>query len=230
LQSADGAKATFNSDKGVSVLQLLKDMRFTDNSITKAQGYTQDKTLQLLATNKVAMVVMAPDQLNTLQSQYGADLKNFGLAAMPQNGGNATLTGGNLWIFNPKSSADVIKAAFDFVTYSNFDLAVVEQSNAQKAANGQAVGAPTAQMFKGDFQQKLSALDTKYSTVPRENYASYINSKSALRPEPRKQTQKMYAALDGPMQAVLTDANADPGALLNKAAQQFQQVLDSTAS
>jgi hypothetical protein len=40
----------------------------------------------------------------------------------------------------------------------------------------------------------------------------------------------MYAALDGPMQAVLTDANADPGALLNKAAQQFQQVLDSTAS
>jgi ABC-type glycerol-3-phosphate transport system substrate-binding protein len=230
LQSADGTKATFNSDKGVSVLQLLKDMRFTDNSITKTQGYTQDKTLQLLATNKVAMVVMAPDQLNTLQSQYGADLKNFGLAAMPQNGGNATLTGGNLWIFNPRSSADVIKAAFDFVTYSNFDLSVVEQSNAQKAANGQAVGAPTAQMFKGDFQQKLSALDTKYSTVPRENYASYINSKSGLRPEPRKQTQKMYAALDGPMQAVLTDGNADPGALLNKAASQFQQVLDSSPS
>src|SRR4030088_1653584 len=156
LQSADGTKATFNSDKGISVLQLLKDMRFTDNSVTKAQGYTQDKTLQLLATNKVAMVVMAPDQLNTLQSQYGADLKNFGLGPMPQNGGHATLSGGNLWIFNPKSSAAQIKAAFDFVTYTNFDLGVLEASNAQKAANGQAVGAPTAQMFKGAFQSSLT--------------------------------------------------------------------------
>jgi len=230
LQSPDGTKATFNSDKGISVLQLLKDMRFTDNSITKAQGYTQDKTLQLLATNKVAMVVMAPDQLNTLQSQYGADLKNFGLGPMPQNGGNATLSGGNLWIFNPKSSADTIKAAFDYVIYTNFDLGVLENSRAQQAANGQAVGAPTAQLFKGDFQQKLSALDAKYSNVPRENYATYINSTFALRAEPRKQTQKMYAALDGPMQAVLTNAGADPATLLNQAAQQFQQVLDSSGS
>jgi len=230
MESADGTKATFNSPQGVSVLQLLKEMRFTDNSMTKQQLFTQAQTLQLLATNKVAMVVMAPDQLNTLQSQYGADLTQFGMGPMPQNGGNASLAGGNLWVFNPKSSPDVIKAAFDYVIYSNFNLDVLESSLAQQAANGQAVGAPTAQLFKGDFQSKLSALDVKYSTVPRENYATYINSTFALRPEPRKQTQKMYAALDGPMQAVLTNAGADPGALLNQAAQQFQQVLDSSGS
>jgi ABC-type glycerol-3-phosphate transport system substrate-binding protein len=228
MQSADGTKATFNSPKGASVLQLLKDMRFSDNSITKAQGFTQDKTLEMLATNKVAMVVMAPDQLNNLQSQFGADLKNFGLGPMPQNGGNATLTGGNVWIFNPKSSAAALKAAFDFVTYTNFDLGVLESSNAQKAANGQAVGAPTAQMFKGDFQSKLSALDRKYATVPLDNYKTYINSTSALRPEPRNQAQKMFAALDPCMQAVLTSASANPQALLDAAAKQFQQVLDSS--
>jgi ABC-type glycerol-3-phosphate transport system substrate-binding protein len=230
MQSADGTKATFNSPKGASVLQLLKDMRFSDNSITKAQGFTQDKTLEMLATNKVAMVVMAPDQLNNLQSQFGADLKNFGLGPMPQNGGNATLTGGNLWIFNPKSSPEVLKAAFDFVTYTNFDLGVLENSNAQKAANGQAVGAPTAQMFKGDFQSKLTALDRKYATVPLDNYKTYINSTSALRPEPRNQAQKMFAAIDPCMQAVLTSASADPQALLDAAAKQFQQVLDSSKS
>src|SRR3984893_10294177 len=152
MQSSDGTKATFNSDKGVSVLQLLKDMRFTDGSMTKEQLFTQDKTLQLLATNKVAMVVMAPDQLNTLKSQYGADLKDFGFGAMPQNGGNAQLAGGNVWIFNPKASADEIKAAFDFVVYTNFNLGVHENSLAQQAANGQAVGAPSATLFKGDFQ------------------------------------------------------------------------------
>ena len=228
MQSADGTKATFNSPKGASVLQLLKDMRFTDNSITKAQGFTQDKTLELLATNKVAMVVMAPDQLNNLQSQFGADLKNFGLGPMPQNGGNFTLTGGNVWIFNPKASPDVLKAAFDFVTYTNFDLGVLETATAQRAANGQAVGAPTAQLFKGDFQSKLTALDRKYATVPLDNYKTYINSTSGLRPEPRNQAQKMFAALDPCVQAVLTSASADPQALLDAAAKGFQQVLDST--
>ena len=230
MQSADGTKATFNSAKGASVLQLLKDMRFTDNSITKAQGFTQDKTLELLATNKVAMVVMAPDQLNNLQSQFGADLKNFGLGPMPQNGGNATLTGGNVWIFNPKASPDVLKAAFDFVTYTNFDLGVLESANAQRAANGQAVGAPTAQLFKGDFQQKLTALNRKYATVPLDNYKTYTNSTSGLRPEPRNQAQKMFAAIDPCMQGVLTSASADPQALLDQAAKQFQQVLDSSAA
>jgi ABC-type glycerol-3-phosphate transport system substrate-binding protein len=212
----------------MSVLQLLKDMRFKDSSMTNAQGYTQDKTLQLLATGKVAMAVMAPDQLNNLQSSYGADLKNFGLGPMPQNGGNASLAGGNLWIFNPKSSPEVLKAAFDFVTYTNFNLGVLESSKAQQAANGQAVGSPAAQLFKGDFQQKLSALDVKYATVPRENYKTFMNSTNALRPEPGRQTQKMYALLDSAVQAVLNDQKADPQALLDTAAKQFQQVLDSS--
>jgi ABC-type glycerol-3-phosphate transport system substrate-binding protein len=204
-------------------------MRFKDGSITKTQGYTQDKTLQLLATGKVAMVIMAPDQINNLQSSYGADLKDFGLGPMPQGGGNASLTGGNLWVFNPKASSDVIKAAFDFVTYTSFNLDVLEASKATAAANGQAVGAPTAQLFKGDFQAKLQALDDKYATVPRQNYKAFINSTNGLRPEPRKQTQKMYAALDVPMQAVLNDSSADPQALLDTAARQFQQILDTAS-
>ena len=230
MESADGKKALFNSPQGVSVLQLLKEMRFTDNSMTKEQLFTQAQTLQLLATNKVAMVVMAPDQLNTLQSQYQANLTDFGIGPMPQNGGNAALTGGNVWVFNPKSPADVIKAAFDYVIYSNFNLGVVESSLAQQSANGQAVGAPTAVLFQGAFQQKLSALNTKYATVPLQNYATFINSTIALRPEPHNQTQKMYATLDPIMQAILTNASADPQTLLNQGAQQFQQVLDSSAS
>jgi ABC-type glycerol-3-phosphate transport system substrate-binding protein len=198
--------------------------------MTKEQLFTQAQTLQLLATNKVAMVVMAPDQLNTLQSQYGADLKNFGMGPMPQNGGNASLAGGNLWIFNPKSSADTIKAAFDYVTYTNFDLNVHEASLAQQASSGQAVGAPTAVLFKGDFQAKLDALNVKYANVPLDNYKAFMTTTNGLRPEPRRQTQKMYAAIDPVMQAVLTSASADPQKLLDAAAQQFQQVLDSSGS
>ncbi len=230
MQDAGGTKALFNSDKGVSILQLLKDMRFTDNSMTKQQLFTQADTLQLLATNKVAMVIMAPDQLNTLQTQYQADLKNFSIGPMPQNGGNAVLTGGNIFVFNPKSSRAVIKAAFDYVIYSNFDLNVLEDNLAQQAAAGQVVGNPTNVLFTGALQEKINALNTKYANVPLQNYTSFSNSNLTLRAEPRNQTQKMYAAIDPVMQAVLTNSKADPQSLLNQAAQQFQQILDQSAS
>ena len=231
MQSNDGTKALFASSQGVSVLQMLKEMRFTDQSMTKQQLFTQADTLQLLATNKVAMVVMAADQLNTLQAQYQANMENFGMGAMPQNGGNAALTGGNVFIFNPKSSHDAIKAAFDYVIYSNFDLTVMESTLASQAAAGQVVGAPTNIIFtSGDFQQKVSALQTKYANVPLQNYAPFVNSTLKLRAEPRNQTQKMYAALDTVMQAVLTNPNADPQTLLTQTAQQFQQVLDQSNS
>ncbi len=230
MQSSNGAKATFNSDKGMSVLQLLKNMRFTDKSTTQQQLFTQADTLQLLATGKVAMVVMAPDQLGTLKTQYQANLDDFGIGPMPQNGGNAALTGGNIFIFNPKSSPDVWKAAFDYIIYSNFDLSVMENSLAAAASSGQVVGAPTNVLFTGAFQQKLTDLANKYANVPVHNYTPFTNSTAALRPEPRNSAQKMYAALDPVVQAVLTDPNADPQALLNQAAQQFQQVLDASAS
>jgi len=136
MQSADGTKATFNSTQGVGVLQLLKEMRFSDNTMTKQQLFTQADTLQLLATNKVAMVVMAPDQLNTFKTTLGANLDDFGIGPMPQNGGNAALTGGNIFIFNPRSSQAAIKAAFDYIIYSNFNLSVVESNLAAAAAAG----------------------------------------------------------------------------------------------
>src|SRR5258708_20512617 len=136
------------------------------------------------------------------------------MGRMTQNGGNASLAGGNLWVFNPKSSPDVIKAAFNYVIYSNFDLAVHESSLAQQAANGQAVGAPTAVLFQGDFQQKLSALNTKYATVPLQNYTTFINSTNPLRPEPPNHTQNIYAPLTPTLQAVFDHASADPPALL----------------
>jgi multiple sugar transport system substrate-binding protein len=231
MQSEDGTRALYASDKGVSVLQMLKEMRFTDQSMTKQQLFTQADTLQLLATNKVAMVVMAPDQLNTLKAQYQANMDDFGIGPMPQNGGDAALTGGNIFVFNPKSSQETIKAAFDYVIYSNFDLTVLENSLASQAASGQVVGAPTNVLFvNGAFQQKVNALNAKYANVPLQNYATFVNSTVKLRAEPRNQTQKMYAALDTVVQAVLTNPDADPQTLLTQSAQQFQQVLDQSGS
>jgi multiple sugar transport system substrate-binding protein len=230
MESADGKQAIFNSPQGVSVLQLLKDMRFTDQSTTKQQLYTQNDLLQLMATDKVAMAIMAPDSLPFFKFQYQANLNNFGIGPMPQNGGNAALTGGNVYIFNPKSSQAKIKAAFDYAAYANFDLGVLENEYKNANANARLVGTPVNIIFVGAFQQKLTDLANKYANVPVQNYKPFTSSNLKLRAEPRNQTQKLYAQLDSAVQAVLTNANADPKKLLDQAVQQVQQLIDQSAS
>jgi multiple sugar transport system substrate-binding protein len=209
---------------------MLQDMRFKDSSMTKTQLYNQDNTLQLLASGKIAMAVMAPDSLTNFKYQLKANLDDFGIGGMPQNGGNASLTGGNVFIFNPKSAKNVVKAAFDYVLYSNFNLDVLETQYKGAETAQRIVGGPTNIVFVGDFQKQLTDLANKYKNVPVENYLPYINAGLNLRAEPRNQTQKMYGLIDSAMQAVLTNANADPKTLLDDAAKQFQTILDQSAS
>lgn len=92
------------------------------------------------------------------------------------------------------------------------------------------MGGPTNIIFVGDFQKQLVDLANKYQNVPAQNYLPFVNAGLKLRAEPRNQTQKMYAQLDTVMQAILTNANANPQQLLDDAAKQFQVVLDQSAS
>ncbi len=48
-------------------------------------------------------------------------------------------------------------------------------------------------------------------------------------PEPAKHTQELYGALDTVVQAVLTDKNADPKALLQGVNKQVQALIDADA-
>ena len=154
-------------------------------------------------------------------------LDDFGLAPMPQNGGNAALAGGSIWAFNPKSKADVVKLAYDWIIFSRFDLNVLENKYATQAKSKQPVGLPTNVIFRGAFQQQLDVLTQKYANVPLQNYQPFVKSKLRLSAEPPVETQKMYASIDPVVQAILTVPNADPKQLLDQAVQQFQtQVLD----
>jgi multiple sugar transport system substrate-binding protein len=229
LEVKDGEKwkVAYNSDKGVAVLNLLKTMRFTDKSMTQEQLFDADTILPLIANKKVAMIVTSPGRLADLKAQYQADLNDLGLAPMPQNGGNAALAGGSIWVFNPKSKADVVKLAYDWIIFSRFDLNVLEAKYAAQAKSNQPVGLPTNIIFRGAFQQQLDTLTRKYANVPLQNYLPFVKSSLQLKAEPSVETQKMYASLDPVVQAILTTSNADPKQLLDQAAQQFQaQELD----
>jgi multiple sugar transport system substrate-binding protein len=206
--------ATFNDENGVKALQTLKDMRWTDKSMTEQQLLTVGDVLPLLATEQVAMAVMAPDALRDMKTKFQAKIEDFGMAPLPQSGGNSTLAGGAAWIFNPKSSPEVLKAAFEA------DLKGRQERN-------DLIGFPELPLFTGEFEQQRQAIVAKYANAPLENYKAYSESQLQLRTEPPVKTQELYAILDTAMQAVLTDQNTDPKQALDAAAQQFQtQVLD----
>ncbi|HZU02479.1 MAG TPA: extracellular solute-binding protein [Ktedonobacteraceae bacterium] len=232
LQRQNGDKwvAVFNSEKGIEVLNLLMEMRFGDQSMSVQPLQNTADVLALMATGNIAMAVMAPDALATLRSQRGANLDDFGLGPMPQNGGNATLAGGGAWVFNPKSSPEVLQTAFDWIMFSNYDLHLLEERFKRSARIGRPIGSPTDAVCTGVFKQKLDALVAKYANMPIHNYLPFTMAtpKLNLRTEPPIETQAMYSMIDHVMQTILTNAHANPQALLDEAAHQFQiQILDN---
>lgn len=229
LETVSGGKTTavFNNDKAVAWLKQLQLMKHVDKSMVDKVLVGYNDGLQAIATGKAGMVVEAPDTLVTLKASYQADMNDLAMWPMPQNGGNAALTGGHVYVFKVGDSADLLQAAVDWCSYFRFDLSVVEDYTANQAAAGLPVGAPANSLFTGDYQRQRDAIITKYANLPQDNYTPYNTAGLTLRPEPPTQTQKLYASLDPVVQKVLTDPNADPKSLLDAAAQQFQSVLDA---
>ena len=222
--------AIFNNDIGVSVLQLLKDMRFSDNSMVARQLLDQNATRQMMATGQAGMTIQAGDALSYIRETFAdADINQFGMGIFPQKGGNATLSGGSVAMFNPKSAPDVLSTTLDFCLFRDFDLQNLEASLQADQQRGALIGWPQLPIFTGDFQAQRDAVYAKYSNAPLQNYAPFVDgsAKLTLKAEPPIETQQLYAAIDAAVQAVLTDKNADPKGELDKAANQFQtQVLD----
>ncbi|NOK64023.1 MAG: hypothetical protein GFH27_549325n89 [Chloroflexi bacterium AL-W] len=219
--------ATFNNEAAVQALETLKAMRWEDQSMTEQQLLEVKDILPLLATERVAMAIMAPDALSSLQAQYEANIEDFGFGPLPQQGGNATLAGGAAWMFNPSSPPDVQNAAFEWTVFRDFNIDAYEDDLQGQAERGELVGWPQLPLFRGPYQEQREEVLSRYANAPTEYYASYLEADVALRPEPPIETQKLYSILDTAMQAVLTDESADPQQVLDDAVQQFQtQVLD----
>lgn len=219
--------ATFNNEIGVQVGELLKTMRWVDRSMTEEQLLTQETVTELLATGQVAMAISGiPGSL----AQYGADINDFGLGVVPQGGGNAVLGGGYAWMFNADASPEQLQAAVDWVLFRYFDLDNNRSSMEASIAAGNPVGFPSPPLFTGELQQR-QALEAELATVPTELYAPYVEGMRSIevRPEPSAiDVQKLYAAIDPVVQAILTEEDADPKRLLDEAAQQYQSsVLDA---
>ncbi|MCQ4079235.1 extracellular solute-binding protein [Streptomyces sp. RB6PN25] len=227
MVSTDGKKAAFNNAQGLSVLQNLHKLRFTDNVMGSTQLYKWGDLQKQMAAGKLGMYIAAPDDITYLVQSLGAHYEDFGMGPIPGAAGPGvgTLAGGDDYMFNIKDTPAQITAGIQLLSYLWLTEGQGQQYNyARSKASGQAVGLPEPELFRGVTAAKDAQLKAASATMPVQDFAPFVNANVPGVTEPPN-AQAIYKVLDTTMASVLTDPNADPHKLLNTAESQVNQVL-----
>ncbi|MFJ6675541.1 ABC transporter substrate-binding protein [Actinosynnema sp. NPDC091369] len=224
-QDGDKWVADFNNDKGREVLQHLKDMRWTDNTMGEKQLLVIEDVQQMMGAGQLGMYLAAPDNVPTLVNQFKGDYADYGLTGIPD--GEGTLIGGEGYMLNPKASPEKIKAGLKWIQWKFLNPDRFEKNLKRYKDQGQPIGLPVppvADVWTGDIAAKQSQLKESLATVPVANFRSYVDATPKGRIEPPN-AQQVYAILDNVVQAVLTNRDADVSQLLADAEAKVNPVL-----
>ncbi|MGD1220963.1 ABC transporter substrate-binding protein [Streptomyces krungchingensis] len=223
--SADGKKANIDTPEGKAVLQNLKDMRWSDNSMGSKQLLVINDVQQMMGSGKLGMYLSAPDNIPILVKEKGGNYKDLALAPMP--GGKGTLIGGDGYMFNKKDTPAQIRAGLKWLDHMFLtpgkgflgDYARAKQNDAP-------VGLPEPRLFTGAADAKDQEVKKANANVPVENYQAFLDGNQSLQMkiEP-PQAQQIYSVLDGAVSAVLTKKDADVDQLLKDASGKIDSIL-----
>lgn len=232
-ERGDGYEAILDGDATREHLELLRDMRWEDDSILADTTLAWDTINQAFAAGEVAMYVSGSDVYSSLVETLGMTGENYGLTALPLEGDDAgVLAGGTLAAVGAEADEATKDAAMKWIDFFYLQNLVDEEQaveNAEvRADNGQAVGTPVLPIFSEDqYKEALGWVDS-YVNVPLEQMTGYTETmfEQPIIAEPSRATQEIYTLLSTPVQAVFSDENADIDALLATADEQAQALLD----
>jgi hypothetical protein len=230
----DGSyQSTIDNDATAAALQMLKEMRWQDDSVLADTTLAWDTINQAFAAGQVAMYTSGSDVYNSLVETYGVTGQDYGLTAIPLEGNDAgVLVGGTLAAVGAqvdKAHKDAAVKWIDFYYLQNLlDKDQAVENAKVRAENDQAVGTPVLPIFSREqYQQQLTWIEP-YINAPLDHMTGYtdVMFDQPIVGEPTRSTQEIYALLSTPVQAVLSDPKADIGELLKTADTQAQALLD----
>ncbi len=227
MVSDDGKSAAFNAAEGKAVLENLKAMRWEDNSMGSKQLLQWEDLMRMMGGGKLGMMIGAPDVVQSVANDFKGKFADYGVAAVPESEGKASLSGGDGYMFNPKATPDQIKAGLLWLEFHELTPGQGQFDYARSKQQGRPVGLPIPDLY-GDTApgNEIVALRKQNATVPVENFEPYaaVSSKITNKLEPPK-AQELYAVLDVPMSAVLTRKDADIDKLLADAEAKANRIL-----
>jgi multiple sugar transport system substrate-binding protein len=226
MASSDGKKATFDNSTGMSVLQNLQQMRWTDNSMGSRQLLQYNDLPQMMGSGKLGMYVAAPDNVTYIHQQYGSAYANLAEGPMPGDGG--TLLGGDGYMFSKKDTPAQIQAGIKFLNFEYLTAGAGQFNFARAKAAGQPVGLPEPNIWQPgtSVAQSTTSDKDRNATIPVANFQPYLSAAPQMtgKIEP-PQAQAIYAQGDKVMAAVLTQRNANLQQLLSTFSSQVNTIL-----
>jgi ABC-type glycerol-3-phosphate transport system substrate-binding protein len=226
--STDGKTATVNTPQAQAVLQTLHDMRFVDNSMGAKQLLGWADLLNNAGGGKVGMYIGAPDTVQSIVNQFKGSYADWAMAPMPGDNGpaQATLGGGNGYFFKKGDTPAQIKAGLEWLSYEELTPGQGQFNYVAQKAEGLPVGLPLSQLFTvgSATGKQIDTLAAQNTNLTLTDYAPYVNNPVKAIIEPPN-AQAIYAVLDGPMGAVLTQPNANITQLLSDANTKIQTIL-----
>jgi multiple sugar transport system substrate-binding protein len=227
------ATATLNNKYTVQALQLIKQMRWTDNSMGSTYDYTWPTINQAFAAGKIGMFINGSDIYTFLVQAANLDPKIYGIAPLPlaKNKTAGVLGGGSIAVVRPDTKGAKLDAAMKWIDFFYMEKLVKKTSALRDArilvANKQPVGVPAFPILNKKQYDLANRWVKPYINVPIGQMAPFLKGifKQNLYPEPAASTQSVYHALDPVVQAVFTDRNANMNNLLAQANDVAQKAI-----
>ena len=227
------ARATLNNSKTVTALNMLKAMRWTDNSMGSNFDYGWSDINQNFAAGNIGMYISGSDVYTNLVSASNIDPSVYGEATIPlaKNKTAGVLGGGTLAAVRPDANAAARAAAIKWIDFF-YEKPLISKAqairNAQTlVASKQPVGVPALPIFNKAQYDLANTWIKPYINVSQAQVKPFTRGIFAQRliPEPPASTQSVYHALDASVQAVLTDKNANVASLLADANSTAQSAI-----
>lgn len=244
MNKKDGKWTTdFTSKEAIDALKYVQDLRWKYNAVPENALMDHNKMLELFATDQAAMFLAAPSW-HQLTDAYAMDKDDIAVGSMPAGpAGKYTQMGGELRVLKGGLSEEEIDACFKWLDFTGVSTKLTEDSKEsmekEYIANADANRVAAIKTFSmwdedgeiAEIEKYRLELIEKHRNTDKKLYADYEDfSKISIVPEPPINCQQLYAALDGCIQKVLSEKNADPEELLKKAASDFQtNYLDKAA-
>ena len=234
-QDADGNwKATFNTPEAAAALQYIKDLKWEHDVLPSNTLIDNTEYYKQFATGNAGMLITAGDVPRKLV-QYGMTPDQIGMMAMPAGPErHVTLLGGSIYCVNGEATEDQIDAAIRWLEMSyNYNATDEYKENTTKSIEeelekNQLVGIKSMSPWSSDTESVSflhGLIDEKANSNPNHVrlYNEFVaDCPAEIQSEEPVCAQELYGILDGCIQEVLTNENADCAELLEKANSDFQ--------
>jgi multiple sugar transport system substrate-binding protein len=236
MEKGIGTKATATVDNKYTVkaLNMLKTMRWTDNSMGSNFDLGWSDINQAFAAGQVGMYISGSDVYTNLVQAYNVNPSIYGVTTIPlaKNKNAGVLGGGTLAAVRPKVSKAQLAAAMKWISFF-YEEPLVSKSQAIRnaktlVANKQPVGVPALPLFNKKQYDRSNKWIKPYINVPLGQMKPFLTGifKQKLIPEPEASTQSVYAALNAVVEAVLTNKSTNVSQMLQQANAQAQAAIE----